>query len=105
MNKYKSKVRICPFCGHHGQQLHVEKHEMNQRWEDGSYDRGTIGIYSIECKCCGARGPTEYNPRFAVDSWNCLYKKPAHDDDPVETDFECEYDENLIWEDYRKEML
>lgn len=105
MNKYKSKVRICPFCGHHGQELHVEPHELSERWEDGTVDKTLVGIYSVKCHCCGARGPEEYNPRFAIDSWNCVCKKPAHSDDPMEVDFECEYDENLIKEDYRKEML
>ena len=105
MEKYKAKARLCPFCGHHGQELNVEERDMSFHWEDGTRDIEHIGLYSVKCKCCGARGPEEYNPRFAVDSWNCLHKKPAHDDDPVEIDFECEYDPNLIKEDYRKEML
>lgn len=105
MKKYKSKVRVCPFCGHHGQELHVEPRDITYTWEDASQEKKHIGVYSIHCRCCGARGPEEYNPRFAIDSWNCFYKKAAHDDDPIEVDFECEYDENLVEEDYRKEML
>ena len=48
----------------------------------------------MECKCCGARGPTEYEPRFAIESWNMLYLTPAHNDDQMEDDFI--YDPDLI---------
>ncbi len=86
----KSKVRICPFCGHHGHNLlHFN---VNVRDEDGLVE--IHDIWQMECKCCGARGPTECEPRFAVESWNIIHRKPAHDDDPMEDDFV--YDPDLI---------
>ena len=85
-----TKVRICPFCGHHGHNLlHFA---VNVRDEAGLNE--THDIWQMECKCCGAKGPTEYKPRFAIESWNILYDRPAHDDDPTEEDFI--YDPNLI---------
>ena len=86
----KSKVKICPFCGHHGHKLLYDT--VKVRYEDGETE--IHDIWQMECKCCGARGPTESEPRFAIDSWNVLYKKPAHNDDPMEEDFE--YDPDLI---------
>lgn len=77
------KVRICPFCGHHGHELLHST--VKVRYEDGETE--ICDIWQMECKCCGARGPTEYEPRFAVESWNMLHRKPAHDDDPMEEDF------------------
>ena len=77
------KVKFCPFCGHHGHELlhstvdvrcEVDEHETRDIWQVG-------------CKCCGARGPTEYEPRFAIDSWNAIHKRPIHDDDPMYEDF------------------
>lgn len=82
----KSKVRICPFCGHHGHKLLHDTVKI--RYEDGETE--IRDIYQMECKCCGAKGPTEYSARFAVESWNFLHKKPAHSDDPMEEDFEYE---------------
>ena len=77
------KVRFCPFCGHHGHELLHSTVKI--RYEDGETE--TRDIWQMECRCCGARGPTEYEPRFAVESWNMLHRKPAHNDDPVEEDF------------------
>ena len=84
------KVKICPFCGHHGHKLLYST--VNVRYEDG--ERDVNDIWQMECKCCGARGPTEYTPRFAIESWNVLYRHPAHNDDPMEEDFT--FDEDLI---------
>lgn len=55
------------------------------RYEDGEHE--IRDIWQMECRCCGARGPTEYEPRFAIESWNAIHKRPAHDDDPMEEDF------------------
>lgn len=41
----------------------------------------------MECRCCGARGPTEYEPRYAVESWNVNHTKPAHSEDKMFEDF------------------
>lgn len=84
------KVKICPFCGHHGHGLLYST--VNVRYEDG--ERDVRDIWQLECRCCGARGPTEYIPRFAIESWNVLHKKPSHDDDPMEEDFT--FDEDSI---------
>ncbi len=86
----KAKVRICPFCGHHGHGLLHDT--VKVRYEDGETE--IRDLWQMECKCCGARGPTEYEPRFAIESWNMLYGKPAHNDDPMEDDFI--YDPDLI---------
>ena len=77
------KVRICPFCGHHGHELLYTT--VDVRYEDGEHD--TNDIWQLECRCCGARGPTEYEPRFAIESWNAINRRPAHDDDQMEEDF------------------
>ena len=79
-------VRICPFCGHHGHNLLCK--EVDIRHEDGGTE--VRHIYQMECRCCGARGPTEYRPMFAVESWNYLHEKPAHSEDPLEEAFEYE---------------
>ena len=84
------KVKICPFCGHHGHELLFST--VNVRYEDG--ERGVNDIWQLECKCCGARGPTEYTPELAIESWNLLHRKPAHADDPMEEDFT--FDEETI---------
>lgn len=84
------KVKFCPFCGHHGHNLlHFT---VNDRNEDGLIE--THDIWQMECKCCGAKGPIEYNQRFAIESWNIIYRHPAHDDDPMEEDFT--FDEDLM---------
>lgn len=79
-------VRICPFCGHHGHKLNHSTVKM--RYEDGETE--VRDIWQMECICCGAMGPTEYRPMFAVESWNYLHEKPAHGDDPLEEAFEYE---------------
>ena len=90
-NTKTAKVRFCPFCGHHGHRL---LHDVvNTRYEDGSTEERSI--WQMECECCGARGPTEYTPDFAVESWNAIYRNPAHDDDPVDEDFEFEPDDTF----------
>ena len=84
------KVKICPFCGHHGHELlYFTKTVM---YKDGEYD--VKDIWQMGCKCCGARGPTEYSPRFAIESWNMIYHKPAHGEDPKEVYFD--FDEDSI---------
>lgn len=88
----KVKVRICPFCGHHGH--HLLYSTVKVRYEDGETE--LHDVWQMECGCCGARGPTESDPRFAVESWNFLHKKPAHNDDPMEEEFT--YDPDLIKE-------
>ena len=81
--KTKLEVRICPFCGHHGHELlHTT---VDVRYEDGEHD--VNDIWQMECKCCGARGPTEYDPRLAAESWNFICQKPAHEDDPMMEEF------------------
>ena len=90
METTKSKVKFCPFCGHHGHQLLYDTAKV--RYEDGETE--IQDIWQMECKCCGARGPTEYTPEFAIDSWNMLYWHPAHNDDPVEEEFS--YNADLI---------
>ena len=92
MSSKTSKVRICPFCGHHGHKLNHRTVKM--RYEDGETE--VRDIWQMECGCCGAMGPTEYTPRFAIESWNVLYQMPAHNDDPMEEDFT--YDEDSIKE-------
>ena len=92
----KAKVRICPFCGHHGHKLLYST--VKVRYEDGETE--IHDVWQMECKCCGARGPTEYEPRFAIESWNMLHKKPAHSDDPVEE--EMTFDPDLIKEKENK---
>ena len=84
------KVKFCPFCGHHGHKLLYST--VKVRYEDGETE--TRDVWQMECRCCGARGPTEYCPEFALESWNIVYGKPAHDDDPVEEDFT--FDEETI---------
>ena len=86
MAKRKTDVRICPFCGHHGHKLNHSTVKM--RYEDGETE--VRDIWQMECICCGAMGPTEYRPMFAVESWNYLHEKPAHGDDPLEEAFEYE---------------
>lgn len=85
-----TKIKFCPFCGHHGHQLLYDTAKV--RYEDGETE--IQDIWQMECKCCGARGPTESEPRFAIESWNLLYRKPAHNDDPVEEEFS--YNSDLI---------
>lgn len=92
MSSKTSKVRICPFCGHHGHKLNHRT--VKVRYEDGETE--VRDIWQMECDCCGAMGPTEYTPRFAIESWNVLYQMPAHNDDPMEEDFT--YDEDSIKE-------
>lgn len=92
------KARICPFCGHHGHELLY--FTVDIRYEDGEHD--VNDIWQMECRCCGARGPTEYTPRLAVESWNALYRKPAHGDDPIEVDFT--FDADSIRNKYRKDI-
>ena len=77
------KVKFCPFCGHHGHELLHST--VDVRYEDGEHE--IRDIWQMECKCCGARGPTEYEPRFAIESWNTIHKSLAHKDDPMEEDF------------------
>ena len=86
----KSKVKICRFCGHHQHEL--LHNTVKVRYEDGTCEK--CDIWQMECGCCGSRGPTEYDPRSAIESWNMIYSKPAHNDDPMEEDFT--YDEDLI---------
>ena len=64
----KAKVRICPFCGHHGHKLLYST--VKVRYEDGEIE--IQDVWQMECKCCGARGPTEYEPRFAYVLQSCV---------------------------------
>lgn len=63
-------VRICPFCGHHGQEL-VEAFSVG----------GRPGGWVVRCRCCGAVGPVELESGWAVASWNFRHVVPAHGDD------------------------
>ena len=96
MKTTKSKVRICPFCGHHGHELLHSTVKI--RYEDGETEMRDV--WQMECRCCGARGPTEYRPRFAVESWNYMHEKPAHSEDLIEQTFEYEdpfeYDDDML---------
>ena len=83
------KVKICPFCGHHGHELTT--FTVAYDGEDGGKE--IRRLWQMKCRCCGAMGPTEGDPRFAIESWNILYRNPAHDDDPMEEDFTYDADE------------
>lgn len=85
----KSKVRICPFCAHHGHRLNYRP--VNVRYEDGETE--VHDVWQMECRCCGAMGPTESRPDLAIESWNMLQTRPAHSDDPLEEDFTFDPDE------------
>lgn len=78
MSRKTTKVRICPFCGHHGQELIREYRGDNTCGTD---------VWHIHCKCCHADGPEELEADYAIDSWNHIYKRPAHSDDPMEVEF------------------
>ena len=91
---YEHSVRVCPFCGHHGQKLVVVPHHLINRDEGGEILEEHHELWHVECNCCGARGPEEFEARFAVNSWNINHAKPAHDDDPLFLDFP--YDEGTI---------
>lgn len=87
--KKNIKIRICPFCGHHGQELVSSTYEGLHKEDEGSPCEKVIRtLYQVKCHCCGAIGPVEYEPRYAIESWNLTYDEPAHNDDPMEIDFE-----------------
>ena len=87
--KQTIKIRICPFCGHHGQEIVYSTYDGLHKEDEGSpCEKVVRKLYQVECKCCGAKGPVEYEPRCAIESWNHIYSKPAHNDDPKEIDFE-----------------
>ncbi len=67
------KLRICPYCGHHGQKLVSEQGERTK--------------YQVECQCCGAKGPIEFKVEDALWSWNLRHTRPAHDDDQEKIEF------------------
>lgn len=77
------KVKFCPFCGHHAHKLIYSP--VNVSNEDGIFE--ARDIWQMECKYCGARGPTESTPLFAIKSWNAIYREPAHDDNFIYNDF------------------
>ena len=87
--KKTMKVRICPFCAHHGHRLNYRPVKVRQ--EDGETE--VHDVWQMECRCCGAMGPTESRPDLAIESWNMLQTRPAHSDDPLEEDFTFDPDE------------
>lgn len=80
-------VRICPFCGHHGQEMVFDDHPITTRGEDGEVIDEHPGLWRVECRCCGARGPVEYDEEAALTSWNTRHGKPAHNEDPEYAEF------------------
>lgn len=84
----KMKVRFCPLCGHHGQKLVSSTFEGLHKDDEGSPCVPVTRVtWQVECQCCGARGPIEFDAECALDSWNFRHVRPAHEDDPEWIDF------------------
>lgn len=82
------KLRICPYCGHHGQKLVSSTFEGLHKEDEGSPCVPVIRkLYQVECQCCGAKGPIEFKVEDALWSWNLRHTRPAHDDDQEKIEF------------------